>query len=349
MIKIFILPLAIILAGCVSMDESPDRIIAHLPEPVSNNAVAIVGDTAYSFAGLHMGKTWRDLSADAYACDLRHGTCRTIAPLPDGVGRLAATATTIGGKVYIFGGYSVAEDGAEKSTPEVWVFDPVSETYTRAANMPVPVDDSVALPFSDRYIYLVSGWHDNDNVDLVQVLDTRENRWFNATAFAGSPVFGHAGSMTGTTMVICDGVKVVPPASPGGKRSFVGAPQCWRGDVNPDDPASINWERLRALPPAYYRMASMVYGDKIIFSGGTDNPYNYDGIGYNGAPSKPARHVWAYDIGNGEFEVLQDMPWPGMDHRGAGRWHDQMIIIGGMGEGQNVLDTVRAFTPQPRQ
>lgn len=26
--------------------------------------------------------------------------------------------------------------------------------------MPVPVDDSVALVYRDRYVYLVSGWHE---------------------------------------------------------------------------------------------------------------------------------------------------------------------------------------------
>ncbi len=347
---ILAITLVFLVTGCAAQNskDMPDGIIAHLPAPITNNAIALVGDTAYSFAGLHVGKTWQDASPNAYACGLDQGICRTLLPLPDGVGRLAAIAATVQGKVYIFGGYTVAEDGAEKSTPEVWIFNPKEENYARAADMPVPVDDVVALVYQDRYIYLVSGWHDTGNVDLVQVLDTKENRWFNANTYPGNPVFGHAGGMTGHTMVICDGVKIVPPPADGGRRSFVGSAQCWRGDIDVSDPAAINWRQLRSLPPAHYRMASTAYDEKIVFIGGTANPYNYNGIGYDDAPSKPVKHVWAYDTNKDKFEILQDMPVASMDHRGALLWRERIVILGGMAEDQRVMNEVRIFSPQPR-
>ena len=75
-----------------------------LPEPISNNAVAYHAptQTAYSFAGLRAGKTWRDVTAAAYACDMGRKACKTIASLPDGVGRLASTAQTVGDIIYVF-------------------------------------------------------------------------------------------------------------------------------------------------------------------------------------------------------------------------------------------------------
>lgn len=47
--------------------------------------------------------------------------------------------------------------------------------------MPVPVDDSVSLTYQDRYIYLVSGWHKDDNVLNVQMYDSQTDIWVPAT------------------------------------------------------------------------------------------------------------------------------------------------------------------------
>jgi len=322
-----------------------------LPAPITNNAVTLVEAekraTAYSFNGLHAGKTWEDVTSDAYACDLVTKACRAIAGLPDGVGRLASVAVTVDRAILIFGGYTVAQDGAERSTPQTWIFDPDEERYEPRAPMPTPTDDAVALVYGNRWVYVVSGWHGDgetpgDNVALVQVYDVAEDRWFAATDWPGTPVFGHAGGMVDGVMVVCDGVKAVPASEPGGRRSFVGSAECWRGDVDPADPAVISWRFLASLAPANYRMAAA--GDpatnRILFVGGSDNPYNYDGVGYDGVPSAPSIHVWAYDIEADTFVVLDDRPIATMDHRGLLIWNDQLITLGGMGAGQAVLDDV---------
>ena len=51
----------------------------------------------------------------------------------------------------------------------------------------MPVEDAVLLVYLDRYIYLVSGWHDLGNVNLVQVLDTANGTWQQATPWPGAP------------------------------------------------------------------------------------------------------------------------------------------------------------------
>ena len=38
----------------------------------------------------------------------------------------------------------------------------------------------------------------------------------------------------------------------------------------------------------------------IYFSGGTDNPYNYNGIGYNGVPAEPSPVTFAFSLRSGE-------------------------------------------------
>jgi Kelch motif len=338
---------ALVLTACqpASTGAGTD-LLALLPEAVSNNAVAAVeidGRTAaYSFGGLHAGKTWADVTADAYACDLAAGACREIDGLPDSIGRLAAIAATANDQIYIFGGYTVAEDGSEQSTPEVWRFDPQGETYARMRDMPLPVDDAVALVYEDRYIYLVSGWHDHDNVDAVQVYDTTENQWLDATDWPGSPVFGHAGGILGNRILVCGGVEVVPPASEEARRTFELYEACWAGDIDPDDIAQIDWQSAVLPGAARYRagMTGSAGPGRFVVIGGTDNPYNYNGIGYNGEPSAPLAMMML--IGEGEIDRITRPNSPAlMDHRGLIEWNGGFVTLGGMTDGQAVSREVR--------
>lgn len=361
---------ALLLTSAACAPDAEPEAWAHLPEPVTNNAVAGVeldGQLmAYSFAGLHTGKTWRDVTSDAYACDLDAQECREIAGLPDGIGRLASVAITMRGQIYIFGGYTVAEDGSEASTPEVWRFDPASETYTHITDMPVPVDDTVALPFQDRYIYLVSGWHDTDNTDLVQVYDVEADSWFEATPFPGAPVFGHAGAMDENgRLMLCGGTAVIPPAWEGGRRSFEAQGHCWGGQVMAD-PAEIEWQAFGEPGTGpFYRGVAIAHPTPLNgfgFFGGSGNAYNYNGIGYDGEAVEPrGNHVLAvfiprsrgrdwctvpHGVENTNFLAATDARPEGafMDVRGAVLEGDNTVYtLGGMGPGQIVSDHVRRW------
>lgn len=314
-----------------------------LPAPVSNNAVAFGRDakgqgTIYSFLGLGSGKTWRDIVTTAYACVEATLDCREIKSVPVANGRLASSAASVGGKIYLFGGYTVAEDGAEQSTPEVFRFDPLTEQYARVADIPTPVDDSTAIVLFDRYVYLVSGWHDDGNVALTQVYDARDDRWFRATDFPGSPVFGQAGGGDAAHLLIAGGVKSVPGDD--GKRKFVASDEVWIGGVSQNAPEKIAWSRAPAPPVGpFYRMAASQGRAPIIIAGGGDNPYNYNGVGYDGAPARPSSKVIAYDAARQHWTIVGDAP-PSMDHRGLAAGETGLYAIGGLGDGLAVLNTV---------
>ncbi|WP_421789643.1 Kelch repeat-containing protein [Hyphobacterium sp.] len=345
--RLVIIAAILLLTGCSSDDVVPSSgEIAQLPHPVSNNAVAGVEVDgrfmAYSFAGLLAGKTWEDVTANAYACDLAAGDCRSIAPLPDRVGRLASIAATVGDQIYIFGGYTVAADNSERSTPEAWRFDPVNEEYARLADIRVPVDDSVALVYQERYVYLVSGWHDHDNVANVQVYDVAENEWFDATDWPGSPVFGHAAGVIGNVMLVCGGVEVVPPAAEGARRTFELYDACWRGEINPGNLAEIDWTQVELEGGPRYR-AAMVGSqrlDRFMILGGTDNPYNYNGVGYNGVPSEPDPSILQIDADGTEAVQSDTEVRAMMDHRGLIEWNNGFVTLGGMEAGQEVSAAV---------
>lgn len=318
-----------------------------LPEAISNNAVAVAdgpdGPTIYSFNGLKAGKTWKDTSNAAFACVIATKTCQAIAPVPVAEGRLASAAVTVAGKIYIFGGYSVAENGDEVSTPEVFVFDPATGTYQQLADMPTPVDDTLAVPYQNRFIYLVSGWHDEGNVSVVQMFDTQTGAWTEATPFSGTPVFGHSGGIAGDSIIVSDGVASV---FADGKRKFVAARLSWRGDIDPENPTRISWRVVDAhAGAAKYRMAAIgdEAGQRIIFAGGGDNPYNYDGTGYDGVPAKPSGSFFAYDLKSDSWQELGQLAEPSMDHRGLAKAGQEYYILGGMDGKQRVLSRVVKF------
>ena len=328
----------------------PTERLAPLPRPVSNNAVAVLrtgeGEEIYSFLGLGAGKSWRDTRSEAYASSLRDGRWRRIADVPGEEGRLAGIALGMRGRVYVFGGYTVAEDHTEVSVPTVHAYVPTRDRYDLQAPMPVPVDDTVAVAYLDRYIYLVSGWHNSGNVNLVQLYDTERDSWTQATPYPGSPVFGHAGGMVGDTMVICDGVRIVVHEND--NREYEASGECYRGTVRPDDPARIDWFELPAHGPApLYRMAATGVGWEgglVVFAGGSDNPYNYDGVGYDGRPSAPSPRVFAYSVRDHDWRELGELDVATMDHRGLLQVGEGFLIVGGMRRDQRVSDTVLKFS-----
>ena len=315
-------PGLLLLVAALTVQANDNAIPAPLPEPVSNNAVAAftLEGARYimSFMGLGAGKTHRDISRKAWLWTSEQPGWQAFPDVPVASGRLAAVAVGLYDRIFLFGGYTVAEDGSEVSTPEVFIIDPRNGSYKRRADMPVPVDDSVAFTWANRYIYLVSGWHDSGNVSAVQVYDSWEDQWSASTDFPGEPVFGHAGGIVGDTVIIVGGVGVIGEND--GKRQFAAIDQAWKGRINPDNPAEIDWQSLPGTEGSNrYRLAatgSDALG-QVIFAGGTDRPYNFSGIGYDGEPATPTGAVFAFDVEQNRWVHYPDLQRPAtMDHRG---------------------------------
>ncbi|MFY8272828.1 Kelch repeat-containing protein [Pseudoalteromonas sp. SSDWG2] len=334
---------------CVASFTAMAQSFPALPEPVSNNAVAQVstdsGHYFLSFMGLGKGKTHADVHNKVWALNTAENAWKAMKAVPASIalkGRLAATAVGVGKYAYIFGGYTVAADHTEISVPDVYRFDVQSNEYVKLANMPVPVDDSVALNYQDKYIYLVSGWHNDGNVNLVQVYDIANNTWFQASPFLGDAVFGQAAAISGNTMVVCDGVKTVAFANK--RRGFDAKAQCLKGIIDSENPAKVSWHALaHPTGKAHYRMAAGTINKQIVFMGGSPNPYNYNGVGYNGKPSSPSSQVWRFDIASNKWQRMEHALKATMDHRGLLEHDGHAYRIGGMGEKQHVLDAITPY------
>ena len=313
-----------------------------LPAPITNNAVAAVrtsrGTSVFSFLGLDSTKVWSGVTRAAYRWDVGSPDGWRVIDSVPGPGRLAATAQVVQGLVYVIGGYTVAADGTEASVPDVNVYDPETDTWRRGADIPLPTDDAVSGVWRDSLIVLVSGWHDTGNVPDVQWYDPAADRWLGASPIPGPPVFGHTGAVVGDAIVYVDGVRIRE-----GDPRFVLDSAAWIGRVSPTDPSRVQWGPLPRHPdPAVYRAAGGSLGGLVLFVGGTDNPYNYDGIGYDGVPSQPLRQVLAYSPAGGAWRTLFAPPVATMDHRTLGIAGGQVFLVGGMEADQRV--TARVWT-----
>ncbi len=348
-----------------------------LPEPVSNNAVAKVHlkgqDYLLSFMGLAEGKTYQDVHNKAWALNLRYPRngwqpLRSVPHVNQLAGRLAAVAVGIKHKAYLFGGYTVAKDHSEISTQDNYLYRLENDSYERIADMPVAVDDSALVTYQDRFIYLISGWHQHGNVNLVQVYDTKNDTWSQASPVPAPGVFGQAAGIVDNELVVCDGVKVTPHIDT--KRSFESSPVCLYGKIEPNNHLRIHWqalphysissninkqsqtttavERLSPIDPdiqhptAHYRMAAtgLKTQQQIVFIGGSDNPYNYDGIGYNGEPSKASNMMYRFDLATHSWLKPISLNQASMDHRGLIEYQGHLLRIGGMLNSQQVSKQV---------
>jgi len=323
-----------------------------LPDPISNNAVAIAklkGEMAlFSFMGIGPKKTWDAVTSEAYTIFVGSGKAFTIHPVPGTAGRIGAMAIGIGTRVFLFGGY-VLYQGGGMAVPDANVYDTGHDQWSRAPDVPVAVGDAVIGLYHERYIYLVGGRSNHGPVSDVQIYDLEKNRWSHATPTPGAAVFGHAGAIVGDTILYVDGAQRNPA---GNSPRMIASDECWLGKIDHHHPAKITWTKVPNHPGnARFRIASggSALDDKIYFAGGTDNPYDFNGIGYDGKPSEPSPVVFAFDVHSSKWELLNDnAPNPTMDHRGLVVTREGLVVIGGMEKGQQVTSRV-ALISKDRQ
>jgi hypothetical protein len=191
---------------------------------------------------------------------------------------------------------------------------------------------------------VVSGWSNTDSVATVQIYDAESESWAVATDFPGTPVFGHAGAITGDTLVIVDGVGSVG-------FGFELVNQAWLGQLDVDDPTTIEWIDLGSHPgPARYRAAGGTTVDgQLWFHGGTEVPYNFDGLAYDGGrPAPPLATTLIYGLDQGFSELGVPKPVATMDHRALARCRATLYSVGGMTAGPEVSAGVWRLLPGPR-
>src|SRR5271165_5653102 len=96
---------------CTQLVFAQDLKLAHLPEPVTNNAVASLkihgGVLLFSFMGVGPKKTWDAVSNKAYYLDPDWDKWYPLKPIPGTAGRIGAAAEAARGTLFVLGGYVV--------------------------------------------------------------------------------------------------------------------------------------------------------------------------------------------------------------------------------------------------
>jgi N-acetylneuraminic acid mutarotase len=328
-----------------------DPNVEPLPEPLSNNAVAILKIKGqlelFSMMGIGAKKTWDAVSNSAYELDADSGKVYSIHAVPGTTGRLGAMAVGAANHVYLMGGY-VLYQGGGMAVPDVGKYETEHDRWFRQSDMPIPVGEAVIGVYRDRFIYLVGGRSNTGPVTDVQMYDLDKNRWSKATPIA-TAVFGHAGALVGNTIVYVDGAV---RSSEGSSPRFVATDECWSGKISHHDPTKIEWTKLPSHPgTARFRIAAgdSEKDEKVYFFGGSDKPHDDAGIGYDGSPAEPVPVTFAFNLHNGKWETLdENTPNPTMDHRGLLVTKSNLVIIGGMEKGQVVTAKMTALSKEAK-
>jgi N-acetylneuraminic acid mutarotase len=84
------------------------------------------------------------------------------------------SASVVGGKIYVFGGYN--ETGTFLDTVEI--YDPSTDNWSTGTSMTVG-RRSLASAAYGKYIYLFGGFNNEGGLSLVEEYDTKTNTWTN--------------------------------------------------------------------------------------------------------------------------------------------------------------------------
>lgn len=317
------------------------------PEPVSNNAVALAyadgNPYVYSFSGIDTSKDWFGIHLRSFRYNVNEQTWDTIPSLPDiNGGKIAAAASTVKNKIYIIGGYHVSSNYSETSSSKVHVYDPETNAYlTDGQDIPVPIDDQVQAVWRDSLIYVITGWSNSNNVTNVQIYNPSTDTWLEGTPVPNSSqwkVFGASGYILNDTIYYVGGARFgfnFPPSN-----------SIRKGYINPESPTEISWTTSTTAVATGYRMAAARYSDELIWLGGSNVTYNFDGVAYNGSGGvSPLGRIKLYEAATGVLTEFTGLFPPTMDLRGIAELpNNQYILVGGMTEGQTVTDQTILIT-----
>ena len=319
-------------------------VLPPLPIPTTANASVTVSNNSktfiYSFMGLEQSDSGLDVSSKAWKLDLSETPqqWKAISAVPTiqkQKGRFATTATALDNIIYLLGGYSTNSVTRPKLSPNLqnvtdfYSYDPVNDTYQQLADMPVPVDDTVILPYQNRYLYVVSGWHKDGAVNLVQVFDTHKNSWFQASPLLGNGRFGHAAGIIDNQIVVCDGMEQTPQLASTPVLNIQAS--CLLGEINAMDPSKITWfQWVHPTDSGRFRMAAFsdIDNGSISFIGGSTKPYDINGKVSSSQLAEPNADIWTYHADKRSWSIAESSN-PVFDIKNVVKLNNQLLTIGG--------------------
>lgn len=228
----------------------------------------------YVMGGVLNGTSWVSVPlANSY--DSTTGAWSTLAPMVEGL-RWATGALGHDGKVYVVAGWN--DTHAALYAP-VQIYDPVDDSWSTGASIPLPVSFACAVTLDDGLIYVVGGRDAAYNaVANVQVYDPVSDSWSSTTSMPAGRYGGSAVEWRDT--IIYTG---------GTLSGSVHTAETWIFYPG------YGWYSLPSMPSTKYLHASVVGGD--------DNVYVMGGDG----ESAPSATGYVYNYFTNEWNVLPDL------------------------------------------
>jgi N-acetylneuraminic acid mutarotase len=243
------------------------------------------------------------------------------------IGRSEAMVAAVGGKMWLFGGYT---DGTATATGRVDTYDPATNTWARVnTTMPLPSTHVGCAVVGDD-VYLAGGYHGGSGgnqtfaSNQVWKYDTSTNTW---TRLPDLPDARGGGSLVAY----------------GTELHFMGGSDLARHDQNTHWVLSLKsrhprWVSRANLPTVRNHLGGVELDGKIYIVGGQQNQDAAEG---------PQSTLERYDPATDTWKTLASLPF-GRSHIAAATlvWNGKIITFGGETQYLESIDNVSAYNPQ---
>jgi N-acetylneuraminic acid mutarotase len=250
-------------------DPATDKWAKKKPMPLLSHHVAFTEHDGkiYAFGGFTLPPSgppaWVPID-NAWEYDPAADSWKALAPMPTRRG--SPVAVTVGGKMYVIGGATMAPGSKETAVhpqrPHVSVstveeYDPVANTWRTRAPMPTPRNHATAGVVNGK-VYVIGGRvgaafisAGSSNVDVVEEYDAAADAWGSARAKMPSARSAMASGVHGSRIYVT-----------GGEGQNAQMMYTFRA-LEAYDPAANRWALLPSMPVSRHGLAGAVLGNRL--------------------------------------------------------------------------------------
>jgi N-acetylneuraminic acid mutarotase len=228
---------------------------AKLPVPKKWHTVASYNGEIYIFTGLTTSNYY---NAKCFKYTPAGNTWTPLADFP-AAKFLRAKAETVNGKIYICGAMDYNTSGAYYTIPDMYEYNPATDTYTKKTSMPI-AQGHCATGVIDNKIYYIGGNGTTSAIFLktVQVYDPATDTWSTATDYPRDVCYTAAATVSNKIIVSCGFNSTYTPSR------YIG--DTYVGSVTG---GTLTWTKVKDYPigPTIYPSAAAA-GNFAYFVGG---------------------------------------------------------------------------------
>jgi N-acetylneuraminic acid mutarotase len=286
--RVAALAILLVVSSWTAFGQAPGRWVtnkfAPLPEPEEEYTATVASDRLYLIGGNRSGRPEWPRHVLEYDLAANKWTAKKPAPFPGD----HMAATSLGGKIYVFGGQ--AEGGVNKPLNTSWEYDPSSDAWRSLAPMPTARTAAVAVEAGGR-IYVIGG---NTVAGLTigtnDAYDPATNRWESRTPMPTPRNHPAGGAVAGKIYVI--GGRLAAPNIGGFLSSNTDV-------VEEYDPAANAWRPMTKMPTPRSGHGWITHQGRIYVAGGEVRDSHMDAI---------FRDVEVFDPSINDWYRLPPMP-----------------------------------------